>query len=207
MSRKENKRKFQKAIERLSSIASMTFWALMLFSFEEIELAVVTLLCAIIHELGHVIFIALMGQKFNLRGVANGFRIKSNHIRSYDEEIMIYLSGPIANIFCSILYLAYSILISSRFEILAVINLATGLSNLLPIKGYDGYGALYAIIKKRGEWETAQELLNAFSSALILSLCILSLYLIDRYDGGYWIFAVFFVSMVKEIKIALDKHF
>ena len=133
MSRKENKRKFQKAIERLSSIASMTFWALMLFSFEELELAVVTLLCAIIHELGHVIFIALMGQKFNLRGVANGFRIKSNHIRSYDEEIMIYLSGPIANIFCSILFLAFSIFISSRFEILAVINLATGLSNLLPI--------------------------------------------------------------------------
>lgn len=207
MGRNESKRRILKAIEGLSSIMSMTFWALMLFSFEEIELAVVTLLCAIIHELGHVTCIVFMGQQFKLRGVANGFRIKSNYVRSYDEEIMTYLSGPIANIFCSIILFVFSLLISSRFEIMAVINLATGLSNLLPIKGYDGYGALYAIIKKRDEWETAQELLNAFSSVLILSLCILSLYLIDRYDGGYWIFAVFFVSMVKEIKITLDKHF
>ena len=87
--------------------------------------------------------------------------------------------------------------------IIGTVNIFTALSNLLPIKGYDGYGALRAIIKKHELPNKFSSALSITSSSLVFAFCIFSLYLIDRYNGGYWIFGVFFVSMIKELKSEL----
>ena len=49
--------------------------------------------------------------------------------------------------------------------------------------------------------------LERISTFLIFMLAILSLYLIDRYGGGYWLFAIFFSMMIKRIGKGLDKDF
>lgn len=195
-----------KILELLCCVLPAVFWGLILFGFEEKSLAITTLLCALIHELGHFVCIILTGgTDFSLRSVINGLRIKPRGVRSYDEEILIYLSGPFANIFAFALCIIMSITIDKAFMTAAVINLATALSNLMPIRGYDGYGAIRAMIKKQELPERALIALSCFSSALIFAFCIFSLYLIDRYGGGYWIFAVFFVSMIKELKESLGE--
>ena len=188
-------------IDMFCCVLSTAFWVLVLFGFEQPELAITTLICAFIHEFGHFICIILLNRKdFKFRGVINGFRIQSKGIHSYDEEILIYLSGPFANIFALIVCLILSGLTDRNFITIGVINLVTALSNLLPIKGYDGYGAIKSFINKQEFPEVAIKALSCLSSALIFLFCIFSLYLINRHNGGYWIFAIFFVSMLKEFK-------
>ena len=180
------------------------FWILVLFSFEQPELAITTLICALIHEAGHLVCIISLGKNdFKFKGAVNGFRIRPKGLHSYNEEILIYLSGPFANIFALLVCLILTFFTDKNFMTIGIINLVTALSNLLPIKGYDGYGAIRAFMKKRELSQIALRTLSCISSTLIFSFCIFSLYLIDRYNGGYWIFAVFFVSMVKEFKEGL----
>ena len=200
--------KIIKVLEIISSILPMLFWGLVLFSFEEEFLAINTVLSALIHELGHIICITLISEKdVTIKSVINGFRIKNKRVKSYGEELIIYLSGSLANLFVFLICLVLSQKTDQRLMNIGMVNLATALSNLMPIKGYDGYGAIRALIKKNEYPPAALRGLSVFSSYLIFIFCIFSLDLIDRYAGGYWIFAVFFVSMIKEMDAGLKERF
>lgn len=174
------------------------FWILLIFAFEEPWIGAMTLISALIHECGHLCYLWLFAKgRHRLRAVENGLRIRSFGSLSYREERMTYLSGPLANLF---IFLICILIRKEGDEYLlgfSIINLATALSNLMPIEGYDGYGVLRTLIEERERNHAYLRGLDALSTALIFILCIFSLYLIDRYGGGYWLFAVFFVSMIK----------
>ena len=208
MGRNINRAKMLRFFQLISNLLPMLFWGLVLFSFEELFLAVTTLFSALIHELGHIICITLTGESsFSLRGVINGFRIKAKKIKSYGEETLIYLAGPFANLIVFLVCYVLSGNVSEKLITIGTVNLVTAISNLMPIRGYDGYGALRALIKKYEFPSQALRILSIFSSAMIFCFSLFSLYLIDRYAEGYWIFAVFFVSMVKEIDMGLKECF
>ena len=191
-------------LNKACGILPVFFWLFLIFGFEEPCMALVTLGSALMHEAGHIGYIMLSrGLKPNIRGVLNGLKIKSYGNLSYAEEIKLSLAGPIMNIVLFVLFSLFSVLLGERMLITAMINLATALSNLLPIEGYDGYGALMAYIRGRELGESIEHFLVCISSGLIFLLCIFSLYLIDRVGGGYWIFAVFFISMIKCIRNTL----
>ncbi|MBQ7326006.1 MAG: hypothetical protein IJW93_00830 [Clostridia bacterium] len=189
-----------KAIKMLEGVLPAFFWAFLIFGFEEPYMALLSIIAAIIHEGGHIFSIMLRRGRPMLRGVISGFRIRSGGVVTYREELLTYLAGPLANLVAFIVLSLLSLLFGEWAAMAAVINLITALSNLLPIEGYDGYGMLRTYLQMRecGAW--ALHLVKKISSALIFILCIFSLYLIDRMGGGYWIFAVFFVSMIKCIK-------
>ena len=75
----------------------------------------------------------------------------------------------------------------------------------MPIEGYDGYGIMRTLIEEKEENHSLLRLLDGASASLTFILCIFSIYLIDRYGGGYWPFAVFFVSMIKRFDKTLSK--
>ena len=206
MSRIKKRAKFAKALDVIGGILPMIFWGLVLFSFEDFFLATTTLVCALIHELGHILCIAMIRENgFGIRSVISGFRIKTHGVKSYDEEMMIYLAGPCANILVFAICIFLSRLTDERLLTIGMINLITALSNLMPIKGYDGYGAICALTKKYDDQGGVLKALSLISSSLIFIFSVFSLYLIDRYAGGYWVFAIFFVSMIKEIKVGLGE--
>lgn len=208
MGRNRTRAKILKFFQLISNILPMIFWGLVLFSFEEYFLAWSTIFCAIIHELGHIISIAMTSEtSMTFRSVINGFRIKTKKMRSYGEEALIYLSGPLANFTAFLLCFVLSQNSNERLATIGTVNLLTACSNLMPINGYDGYGFLQAMIKKYELPSQILKIISTFSSALIFCFCLFSLYLIDRYAEGYWIFAVFFVAMVKEIDAGLKEHF
>lgn len=191
-------------LNKFSSILPIFFWLFLVFGFEEPVMAIITLCSALIHEAGHIEYIMIVKRiKPSIRGVLSGFRIKANAGLSYDEEIGTYLAGPTVNIIVFLLFSLLAVIFGETFAIIAQVNLATALSNLLPIEGYDGYGALMAMANKLEMGERTMRILSHLSSALIFIFCILSLYLIDRQGGGYWIFAVFFISMIKCINSEL----
>ena len=200
MQGKANTKTILGILKSLIEVLPAFFWAFLIFGFDEPYMAVLSIISALIHEGGHILSIMLRRGRLTLRGVLSGFRIRSRGVVTYEEEMLTYLAGPLANIVAFVILSLLSILAGDWAAMAAVINLVTAMSNLLPIEGYDGYGILRAFLRKRecGEW--ALRLIGRVSSGLVFFFCVFSLYLIDRTGGGYWIFALFFTSMIKCIK-------
>ena len=189
----------------ISSCLSVLFWFLLVFAFDTPLIALITLISVAIHEFGHEVCLYLQtGKLRTVRGVLNGFKLSCSDVAhfSYKQEALLYASGPLANIFIAILYPAYASL-GSYGEYLAFINLTTAVSNLILIKGYDGYGILYAALRSFTPLQTALRICGTVSAVFTVTLCITSLYLIDRLGEGYWIFFVFLVSLISSMAQSL----
>ncbi len=174
------------------------FWILLTFGFDKPHTALLTLLSAALHELGHQSFLLLSrGRPGKMRAGADGPRISAPRLLSYGELILLYLCGPLSNI----LVFLFSSLLAPAFGDyaleFALINLFTALSNLLPIKGLDGYGILKALIA-RSEKERLLPVLCALSFFLTALLMFFALYLAARLDGGYFVYALFLSLFIKE---------
>ena len=193
-------------VNRLSAILPAFFWLFLIFGFESINMAVITVLSALAHEAGHIACIfCFKKSKLKIKSVISGLRISSPVGLSYDEEIITYAAGPAINIFLWLLFTFLTPVIGYISQLIAIINLATAISNLMPIRGYDGYGIIRALLQKHSTSSRPIIVLSRISTVLVLLLCTLSLYLIDRKGGGYWVFVIFFVSVINHIKEGLGE--
>lgn len=192
-------------INKLLNILSVFFWIGIIFGFEDYDMAIATTLSVMIHEGGHILYLYIRGKGIRLKGVVSGFRLKAGRMMSYGEQAMLYASGVGANLISALLFIVIQPLIGDCVQLFIFASLATAISNLMPIKGYDGYGLIKVALEASGANCSAFSLLSIISTALIFTFCILSLYLIDRCGLGYWIFAVFFVSMLGGIGNVIDE--
>ena len=80
----------------------------------------------------------------------------------------------------------------------AAINLMTALSNLLPIEGYDGYIIISCASALISENETVPKVLKLVSFITVILLCFFSLYVMARFNGGYWVYFIFVVFILKK---------
>ena len=133
-----------------------------------------------------------------LRSHLSGFRIRVG-MGGYAEQILLLAAGPLVNLAVFLLTLPLSGLANGYFLMIGYINLLSALSNLLPIEGYDGYGILMTLAEAKDS-HISFRLLCISSFTLTLSLTLISLYIMLRYGGGYWIFGVFFVTLLTKIK-------
>lgn len=201
MNRTQKSKALIRAMNKTFVVLPIFFWLFLIFGFDEPSMALWTIIAAVIHESGHIIYIISKKKlRLNIRGVLSGFRIKTAASLSYDEEIRMYLSGPLANLVFFVLFSILSCYLNKDFGFAAIINLATALSNLLPIDGYDGYHAVMTLIQKHDLGDRLINSLSRISSAIIFLFAVFSLYFIDRQNGGYWIFLIFFSSMIKCIR-------
>lgn len=192
----------EKLLRIVNQFLPVIFWISVIFGFEEPKIGVISIIAALIHECGHVAFLRLKNAGSNgVRGVISGFRIRSSSLLSYREEILLYLSGPLANIVAAIIF---SLFRGETAALLCTLNIATAISNLIPVEGYDGYGALHTLAEQSNPGGICIRLLEIVSSVIIFSFCILSIYFIDRFGSGYWIFAIFFASMLRQLGKWLD---
>ncbi|MBQ8321654.1 MAG: hypothetical protein IJX92_04745 [Clostridia bacterium] len=192
---------FMHFLQKIGIILPAIFWLMMLYAFDEPLAATLTLLAAVIHEAGHQLYIFLaLGRVGNMRSTLCGFRISKGCILSYKSEALVYFSGPLANIFMSILTIPFFFVVNKSLfvylQLFSIINLATAASNLLPIKGYDGYGILECVFSYYGIRDAAMRILSVVSLLLSAFICILSLYIMARIGDGYWIFGIFIFSLI-----------
>ena len=129
--------------EFADSILPLVFWVTLIFSFDEPYVAVLTILCALIHECGHLLAQGLFKSNPSLHAKIYGFRIKDSNITSYKSRIITAMAGPVTNLTVFFALLFFGFAKQEYLFTFACINLATALSNLLPIEGYDGYVALF----------------------------------------------------------------
>lgn len=188
-----------KLLYLLSETLTAIFWTLLMFGFDTPKVAALTLVAAIIHELGHIIALKILGKGARPlpRARISGLRI-SVHSLSYKDELILAAAGPLMNFFCALFTLPIACFELSRLFI--SLNVMTALSNLLPAPGYDGLRiteCLFLIFGKN--YVRAERVLFAISIITVSLLCLFSLYFILKVGEGYWIFAVFFTLLVSEL--------
>ena len=194
MHNNEFSRSFGRFLGFSSSFLSILFWVFLIFGFDEPRYAVTTIISALIHECGHLSYLLFKNRHRVIRGRPRGLLIGAVGFSSYTDMLLLYLCGPLANLFSALLFPIFS---NSDYGLLfSTVNIATGLSNLLPIEGYDGYGIAKNVLCIFGREKAAYTVLPQISFAIICIGCFFALYLMDRFDGGYWIYAVLFTSMV-----------
>ncbi len=175
------------------------FWLSLIFGFDKPYIAVLTVISALIHEAGHIAAIMLFTKRAEApRGHISGFRIKRSSQSGHREEILITAAGPLANILTGLVLLLPWWAANGYILIFSMLNFATGLSNLLPVEGYDGYGILLELSRLCGSLG-AERLLSRISFLFTVLFTFFSLYLLLRTGGGYWIFGVFFTLMLTKV--------
>ena len=188
-------------LEAAIRLFSLFFWLLVLLGFDGGKGAAVTVIAIVIHELGHeaALFIIGAGTRLPLPGL-HGFRIKPRRILSYKEEIFVCAAGPAANLIAALLLIPFP---AEWMRLLLATNLLTAISNLLPVRGYDGYKILRDTAMLAGS-ERGVRLTDVLSFATASAAVLLSLYAIYALDAGYWIFGVFFIFLLGEVKNSLN---
>lgn len=183
------------------SILPVVFWSCLIYSFDEKAGADITVIAIVIHEFGHLAFIYFATGKFQkTKGAFNGLRINGQAWQSYAHQILQYASGALANIFAS---LAIQLLIpfdNEYTKLFVTINIATAISNLLPIDGYDGYKILIALIDSFGLGYKAFWVLEAISFSFTALMCIFSLFLVYTFGNGYWFMAIFIFATINKLQ-------
>ena len=184
-------------IKFLLKISLFLFWMFLLFAFDQMYLAILTAICAILHEIGHILCACLVKKEIGFSSAANGFRIKSKKNLSYVDEIIIGLGGPITNI---VLFLFLRFFGKNPYlHEFAILNLFTAISNLIPIEGYDGYRIINCTLKLSGSFNS-ELYLSHISFGISVSLCFIALFFILKIDYGYWIYFIFLFSLFKKIQ-------
>ena len=180
------------------SVLPLVFWIGIIFGFDTPDVAVLTILTALIHEIGHLLpSIIVKGKSKNVRPHLSGFRIQKS-TGGYSFELIELISGPGINLLIYLLLIPFGDMMNGYISLVGSVNLVTALSNLIPIEGYDGYGIIKKIIEAR-EAYYLQRPLYYLSFALSTLLTFLALYLLMKYGEGYWIFGVFFSILLTKI--------
>lgn len=188
------------AIRLMLKILPIAFWTVLIFAFDKPYVAILTLLSALIHELGHISALILLSKKYRFFGVASGFRLSANGGLSYKEELVVAIFGPLVNIILFLLTRHSPPFSFSHYaRTFGLINLFTAISNLIPIESYDGYRIAECIINEYCPDAISSSFLHAVSFVFSSTLCLAALYLIRSFNGGYWIFFIFLASLVKAI--------
>ena len=193
------KRLFKRALEAMIKILPALFWILFMFAFDAPFVAILTLICAAAHELGHIAALYKLTGGYKLKAVFSGLRLGAEAHISYTDEIIIAAFGPLVNLLLFLLLLPFYSR-SDYIMIFGALNLFTALSNLIPIEGYDGYRIIECIIMKNSLGVSHSRILQTVSLGVTIILTFFSLYLIRSFDGGYWIFLLFIAVLIKKVK-------
>lgn len=205
MQSNEFSRRIIRFFELLGEIFSIAFWVLLIFGFGEPIFAGLSVISAFIHEFGHEFYLYASGKRASIaKGRLSGFSIKKRGIYSYRDECLLYASGIIFNLAAVLIALPFLPLSSEYVGTFVFVNLATALSNLLPVEGFDGYGIFRSVAAYFGKEEEFLRIFSAVSLGVIILLSFLSLYMMKRFDAGYWTFAVFLLSLISRLEKRLN---
>lgn len=181
-------------------ILPVIFWCCLIYSFDETVGAGITILAMIIHELGHLVCIFFItGRWEKPKGTFDGLRISEKRCSSYPQQMLQYGSGAVSNLIAAAL-MPLCVGLNEYSEIFLTINLATAISNLLPLEGYDGYRLIYAAISYFDLGFFAYLALEIISFLFTAFLALISMFFVYTFGNGYWFMAVFLFATVKKLQ-------
>lgn len=151
-----------------------------LFMFDQTAMMGLSLLAAILHEVGHILAMKAMkcpAHSILLRPgavVINTAKIQ----KTYKQDIFISFAGPLVNFiaafFCAI-FLNYAT--SDFLTSFMWINIALGTFNLLPTKGLDGGRILQSILLQKMSARRANIAINILTFIIISGILSAGIYI------------------------------
>lgn len=148
---------------------------------------IVTLICALIHELGHY-FAARICRTAPTRIIIYPFgadMVLPVGLRSYKADIFIALCGPSLNLI--LLFLGITL---SLGEFFCACNLALAFINLMPIKGLDGGTVLENLLLTFLTPKTAERVLLGVTFFILFFLYLFSVYFLFSGVGDPSLFII-----------------
>ena len=128
----------------------------------------------VFHETAHVLVANLFGKKVTKIYIRpSGLNV--NIQRDYKSNciwLLIYLAGPISNIFLAVIF--------NKMKIVYEINLALATINLIPLYPLDGYNILRMVLEKIFKKEKAKQYTNLISKISFIFLFTLGIVLAIR---------------------------
>ena len=145
-----------------------------------------TLIAALLHELGHVSLILLFGTGIRrIRVLPYGFEIQTRReYKSFSEEIAVTLAG------CAVNLITYAVLRSfdGYLGIMANASLALGILNAIPVTGLDGGGALMSALSYFALPDKAEKICRRVSFVFLVLLWIPAAYIFLTTGYNYSLF-------------------
>ena len=173
---------------------------------------IIPLLCAVtLHECGHLLCAAILKikiQRFDLSLL--GARIKTYSMLSYKDELVFALCGPLIGLlgFALTFKIAmtnfYIPFYQSFLFPFSILSLCLSIFNLLPLASLDGGRILKCTLCLIFSLDTAEKVMKFASFLTLLSLWMLSVYMMLKISNGVPMFIfclIFFVKcFIKSIK-------
>lgn len=152
------------------------------------SLIIVCIVSAVLHELGHIIFII----KYKSRPsqiIVNPFETKINCSLTdvtVRQDIAITVAGVAVNlIICVTSYLLYYFLNVNFFYDLSICNLSLLIVNLLPVESSDGGQLLNIFLHKYFSEQTVSFICTIVSCVIIFPLIITGVYVLFQSQHNY----------------------
>ena len=165
------------------------------------ESAIFGLLAAVLHELGHLSVMALLGvipQEVRLNPFGIDIVEAQGSARSYGKDALIALAGPVVNLLAWLAGWGLGVWcgVDTREWMLA--NLAIGLMNLLPVESLDGGQALYAALCLRWRAERAASVVLGISFLTLLPLGTAGFFLLlqSRYNFSLLLISLYLIFLL-----------
>lgn len=169
---------------------------------ESSNLLVWGLSSALLHELGHILVMILVGHKpskitFNVFDI--DIKDNSRNNRDYKEDIFILLGGPTANfLIVAVLWVLYVNCKNEDILILITENLFLGIFNIMPIESLDGGQILYIYLSNKLQQDKALMVLELISFLVLLPLAAIGFYilLVSKYNYSLLLLSCYLMGII-----------
>lgn len=157
---------------------------------------------ALIHEMGHIIAMILVGSKpakieFNLFDI--DIKDNNRNNRNYKNDVFTLLGGSIANFLTALfLWILYYIFKDQSILMLISENLILGFFNILPIESLDGGQILYIFLSNKMQNDKAIVFLEVISFIILLPLAVIGFYMLlkSKYNFSLLLISCYLISAI-----------
>lgn len=161
-----------------------------------------SLLSALIHEMGHIIFIVISKKRINKIVFQTGrILIDSKGVIGYNNEFLIALGGCLFNFLFFILFLLLYIYLKNEiFLVASASNFGLLLFNIIPIKNLDGMDLIRIILSNFFENTKVNLIINIISFIFLFSIFSFALLCVIKHKLNLFVLIcvmyLFIVSMI-----------
>ena len=194
------------------------------FITRHLEIFYITYGIMTLHELSHLLASKLIGLRvsyiaFHPFGV--NLKLKNKIIFKLSDEILLYLAGPLCNIFLALISLfLYAYFKNPYLHFFYASNITLFIMNMLPIVPLDGGIIVKKLLMYRTGYKTAGCIMTAISAVLVATMLILGAYIlyITHFNYSLLFLSAFLlgnvftqkekynVDFIKELMFYKDKH-
>lgn len=167
---------------------SLCFFLLLLW-LEPSGYTLIPLLCALLHEVGHIVALLLTHRKITcVRIYPFGIDLRTEGFGSYGSDLLVHSGGILCNLlFC---LLSYPHLEYVGMQVFFTAHLLLALLNLCPVETLDGGAILSAVLCRFLPWERAYRICRRASFAFLVLLWLAATYLLFFTHENFSLFSM-----------------